>query len=100
MEFQEPEETKFLEDFHQSVEKARHKSWHEKHIKTKEFVQGDKILLYDSRYQKHPGKFHMNWLGPFIVLEIRHLGEVKHVQMDGMLWPGWVNGALLKPYMS
>jgi hypothetical protein len=50
MELQEVEETKFLADFHQSVEKERKKSWHEKHIKTKVFAQRDKVLLYDNRY--------------------------------------------------
>jgi hypothetical protein len=48
MELQELEETRILENFHQSVEKARKKSWHDRHIKTKVFAQGDKFLLYDS----------------------------------------------------
>jgi hypothetical protein len=48
MELQELEETRFLADFHQSVEKARQKSWHDRHIKTKSFAQGDKVLLYTS----------------------------------------------------
>jgi hypothetical protein len=34
MELQELEETRFLADFHQSVEKERKKSWHDRHIKT------------------------------------------------------------------
>jgi hypothetical protein len=38
MELQELEEIRFLADFHQSVEKARNKSWHDRHIKTKEFA--------------------------------------------------------------
>jgi hypothetical protein len=68
---QELEEARFLAYFHQSVEKARQKSWHDRHIKSKIFTQGDKVLLYDnSRYQKHPGKLCMHWLGPFIVVEI------------------------------
>jgi transposase InsO family protein len=100
MELQELEETRFLADFHQSVEKERKKSWHDRHIKTKVFAQGDKVLLYDSRYQKHPGKLCMHWLGPFIVAEIRPSGAVRLAQLDGMLQPGWVNGARLKPYMS
>jgi hypothetical protein len=100
MELQELEETIFLEDFHQSVEKERQKSWHDRHINTKVFMQGDKVLLYDSQYQKNPGKLCMHWLGPFIIAEIRPLGAVKIVQLDGMLRPGWVNDALLKPYMS
>jgi hypothetical protein len=66
-ELQELDETRFLVEFHQTVEKARKKAWHDRHIKAKTFVQGDKVLLYDIRYQKHLGKFHMHWLGPFIV---------------------------------
>jgi hypothetical protein len=67
---QELEEARFLADFHQSVEKSRQKYWHDRHINTKRFVQGDKVLLYDSHYQKHPGKLCMHWLGPFLVVEI------------------------------
>jgi hypothetical protein len=100
MELQELEETRFLADFHQPVEKERQKYWHEKHIKNKVFSQGEKFLLYDSRYQKHPGKFFMHWLGPFIVAEIQHSGAVRLAQLDGMMRPGWVNDAHLKPYMS
>jgi hypothetical protein len=47
---QELEETRFLADFHQLVQKERQKAWHDRHIKTKVFMQGDKVLLYDSRY--------------------------------------------------
>jgi hypothetical protein len=100
MELQELEETRFLVDFHQLVEKSRQKDWHDRHINTKVFVQGDKFLLYDSQYQKHPGKLHMHWLGPFIVAEIRPSGAVRLAQLDGMLQPGWVNVAHLKPYIS
>jgi hypothetical protein len=58
------------------------------------------VLLYDNKYQKHPGKLQMHWLGPFIVAEIHDSGVVKLVQLDGILRPRWVNGACLKPYLS
>jgi hypothetical protein len=77
MELQELEETRFLVDFHESVEKERKKYWHDRHIKAKVFVKGDKVLLYDSKYQKHLDKLHMHWLGPFIVVEIQPLGSVR-----------------------
>jgi transposase InsO family protein len=99
MDLQELEETRFLVDFHQSIEKARKKAWNDRHINNKVFSR-DKVLLYDSRYQKHLGKFHMHWLGPFIVVEIQASRVVRLAQLDGMLWPGWVNGARLKPYLS
>jgi len=38
MELQEIEETIFLADLHQLVEKARQKSWHDRHIKNKVFA--------------------------------------------------------------
>jgi hypothetical protein len=45
---QELEEAIFLAYFHQTVEKARQKAWHDRHIKSKIFMQGDKVLLYDN----------------------------------------------------
>jgi len=69
-ELQEFEETRFIVEFHQSVEKARQNSWHDRNINTKVFTQGDKVILYDSRYQKHLGKLRMHWLGPFMIVEI------------------------------
>jgi hypothetical protein len=63
-------------------------------------MQEDKVLFYDNKYQKNPGKLCMHWLGPFIVVEIQQSGAVMLVQIDGILWPGWVNGAHLKPYIS
>jgi hypothetical protein len=61
-------------------------------------VQGDQIFLYDSKYQNHPKKLQMHWLGPFIVVEIQDFGAVKLAQIDGILHLGWVNGARLNPY--
>jgi hypothetical protein len=61
--------------FHQEVQKARGKTWHDRHIKRKSFKEGDLVLAYDSKFLQHPGKFIMNWLGPYevkIVIE----GEV------------------------
>jgi hypothetical protein len=42
----------------------------------------------------------MHWLVPFIVVEIQPSKAVRLAQLDGMLWPEWVNGARVKPYMS
>lgn len=49
----ELEETQFLADFHQTVEKARKKAWHDRNIKTKSFALGEQVFLYDNKYQKH-----------------------------------------------
>jgi hypothetical protein len=70
------------------------------HIKTKTFVQGDQVLLYDSKYQKHLGKLQMHWLGPFIFVEIEEYIVFKLVQLNGILCIGWVNSARMKPSIS
>ena len=50
------EEDHFIASFHQQVAKDRQKAWHDHHIKHKQFATGDLVLLYDSKFIKHPGK--------------------------------------------
>ena len=61
----ELEEDRFIAGFQQQVQKAREKSWHDRHIKNKIFQVGDLVLLYDSKFVKFPGKFKTHWLGPY-----------------------------------
>ena len=46
----------FIIGFHERVEKDRQKSWHDRHINNKQFTQRYLVLLYDSKFMKHPGK--------------------------------------------
>ena len=50
-------EDRFIAGFHQKVQKAREKSWHDRNIKSKIFKIGDLVLLYDSKFVKFPRKF-------------------------------------------
>ncbi|XP_031120244.1 uncharacterized protein LOC116023387 [Ipomoea triloba] len=61
--------------------KERSKFYHDMHIrKNKEFAEGDKVLLFNSRLRLFPGKLKSRWTGPYIVtkdfpygtLEIMH----------------------------
>jgi hypothetical protein len=56
----EMEEDMILAGFHQEVQKARDKAWHDIHIKRKSFKEGDLVLVYDSKFLQHPGKFRMH----------------------------------------
>jgi hypothetical protein len=47
------EEDMILAGFHQEVQKARGKSWHDIHIKKKKFKEGDLVLMYDSKSIQH-----------------------------------------------
>jgi hypothetical protein len=55
--FLQLEEDRFVAGFHQQVQKAREKAWHDRHIKQKKFQVGDLVLLYDNKFMQHPGKF-------------------------------------------
>jgi hypothetical protein len=69
------EEDWILERFHQQVKKSREKSWHDKHIKKKNFKEGDLVLMYDSKSIQHPGKLRMHWLGPYEVKTVTDRGD-------------------------
>jgi hypothetical protein len=56
------EEYRFIAGFHQQVQEAREKAWHDRHIKQKKFQVGDSVLLYDSKFIKFPGKVHNTWV--------------------------------------
>ena len=51
------EEDRFIANFHQQVQKARDKAWHDRHIRKNTFVEGELVLLYDTQFSKHLGKF-------------------------------------------
>ena len=58
------------------------------------------MLLYDSKFIKHPGKLQMHWLGPYLVDSITTGGAVQLQQLDGVVLSMLVNGIPLKPYRS
>jgi hypothetical protein len=61
----ELEEDRFITGFHQQVQKERVKAYHDRHIKKMAFKQGDLVLVYGSKFIKHPRKFRTNCLGPY-----------------------------------
>ena len=92
------EEDRFIAGFHQTVQKAREKAWHDRHIKNKTFQIGDLVLLYDSKFLKFPGKFKTHWLGPYQIQKVTEGGAVQLSQLNGELLPTWINGSRLKLY--
>ena len=91
-------EDQFITNFHQQVQKAREKAWHDRHIRKKTFLKGELVLLYDSQFAKHPGKFPQHWIGPYIVKEITDGGVVRLATLHGDMIPSYVNGSQLKSY--
>jgi hypothetical protein len=94
----ELEEDKFIVGFHQQVQKEREKAYHDRHIKKKVFKQSDLVLVYDSDFMKHPGKFRTHWLGPHEVAYVTEGGDVQLKTLNGEWKEGLVNESSLKLY--
>nr|XP_028954741.1 uncharacterized protein LOC103427080 [Malus domestica] len=81
------------------IYKERTKLYHDKAIMRKEFHQGMKVLLYDSRLRLFPGKLKSRWVGPFKVVQTFPHGAVEIESMkNGTSFK--VNGQRLKPYLD
>ena len=94
----ELEEDRFVVGFHQQVQKNREKAWHDRHIKSKAIKEGDLVLMYDNKFARFPGKFHMHWLGPYQVKHVIEGGATSLAWLDGTMFPTMVNGSRLKLY--
>ena len=70
------------------------------HIKSKHFHGGDRVLLYDNTFLKHPGKLRTHWLGRCIVMQITEEGIVQLQNLDGTPFNRMVNGIRLKSYQD
>jgi hypothetical protein len=94
----ELEEDRFVAIFHQQVQKEREKAYHDKHINKKAFKQGDLVLVYDSKFIKHPGKFRMHYLGPYEVAYVTEGGTTQLKNLSGEWKEGLVNWSRIKLY--
>lgn len=87
-----------MEDFHQMVRKQSLKASYDKHMKRKLFTVIGHVLPYDNRFLKFHAKLQMNWLGPFVVAEVRESIVVNVAQLNDLLLPDWVNNTRMKPF--
>jgi hypothetical protein len=80
-----------------SIYKERIKRWYDKRLKKKEFKEGDKVLLYNSRFKTFgKGKLQSKWDGPYIVHLVLSNGAVTIMDVKGDQF--MVNGQQLKVY--
>ncbi|KAL7612202.1 hypothetical protein Lser_V15G07401 [Lactuca serriola] len=59
------------------IYKQKTKPYHDKMISRKTFAQGQKLLLYHSRFKLISGKLRSRWVGPFVVIKIFDHGAVE-----------------------
>ncbi|KAL0420867.1 UNVERIFIED_CONTAM: Retrovirus-related Pol polyprotein from transposon opus [Sesamum latifolium] len=77
--------------------KERTKAWHDVRIQLKEFSEGDKVLIFNSRLKLFPGKLRSKWSGPYSVTHIFPHGAVELLGEKGTFK---VNGHRLKHYIK
>jgi hypothetical protein len=94
----ELEEDRFIAGFHQQVQKEQEKEYHDKHIKKKTFKKGDLVLLYESKFITHLGKFRTHWLGPYEITYVTEGGVAQLQTFKGEWKEGLVNESRLKLY--
>ena len=79
--------------------KERTKRWHDHRIKFKEFKQGDKVLLFNSKDKLFDeGKLHSKWKGPYTVINSLPHGAITIQDDDGNIFK--VNGQHLKNFLE
>ena len=95
-----------LDEWHKSalhnteLIQSQRKQWHDKFIKDREFSVGDWVLLYDSCYQHHQGKFQTRWLGLYEIVAIFNNGAFQLSTIDPVKFKLLVNGHCLKLYQK
>ncbi|XP_025678661.1 uncharacterized protein [Arachis hypogaea] len=81
------------------IYKENAKRWHDQKIARREFTEGQKVLLYNSRLKFFPGKLKSRWSGPFTILNISPYGHVELME-DKTQRTFTVNGHRLKHYLG
>jgi hypothetical protein len=80
-----------------SIYKEQIKRWYDERLKKKEFKEGDKVLLYNSRFITFgKGKLQSKWDEPYVVHSVFSNGAVTIMDINGYQFV--VNGQRLKVY--
>ncbi|KAJ9162863.1 hypothetical protein P3X46_022605 [Hevea brasiliensis] len=97
LQLQELEEIRLEAYENSKIYKEKTKAFHDKLILRKQFVIGQKVLLYNSILKLMPGKLHSRWIGPFVVTNVLPYGsvEIQSLRTNKVFN---VNGHRLKPF--
>ncbi|KAJ9561766.1 hypothetical protein OSB04_006926 [Centaurea solstitialis] len=92
----ELEERRSLAYENSKIYKEQRKKWHDAHLKeVKVFKEGDKVLMYQTRFKFSPGMLKSRWIGPYVILKAYPSGYVDLMTERGSFK---VNGHRLKLY--
>jgi hypothetical protein len=82
-----------------TIYKERMKRWYDKKLQPKEFKEGDKVLLFNSKFKIFgKGKLKSKWDGPYVVHSVLPSGAVTIMDIKGDQYV--VNGQRLKVFLE
>ncbi|XP_025652615.1 uncharacterized protein [Arachis hypogaea] len=81
------------------IYKEKAKKLHDQKLVGREFIEGQKVLLYNLRLKFFPGKLKSRWSGPFTILKFSPYGHVELME-DKTQRTFTVNGHMLKHYLG
>ncbi|XP_070013889.1 uncharacterized protein [Nicotiana sylvestris] len=79
-----------------SLYKDKMKYLHDKYARSKEFKEGDLVLLFNSQLRLFPGKLKSKWSGPFEVVLVTLFGALDFKNKNGKIFR--VSGHRVKHY--
>ena len=82
----------------QQIVQNRRKTWHDKHIKLREYKKGDLVLLYQSRMGPKKPNLTIAWAGPYQIEWVYTNGSVKLIDLAGLALPRYYNASKIKHY--
>ncbi|CAM8910533.1 unnamed protein product [Rhodiola kirilowii] len=78
------------------IYKERTRRWHDKLILKRQFLVGDKVLLFNSKYKLFPGKFKSRWFGPYKIHRVFNDGHLELIDNNENIFKA--NGQRVKIY--
>ncbi|XP_057762774.1 uncharacterized protein LOC130982717 [Arachis stenosperma] len=99
LQLNELEEFRFQAYENAKIYKEKANKWHDQKLARREFVEGQKVLLYNSRLKFFLGKLKSRWSGPFTILKVSPYGHIELIE-DKTQRTFTVNGHRLKHYLG
>ena len=81
------------------IVKEKLKRWHDQLISRKNFQNGQRVLIYDSKLHIFPGKLKSRWIGPFTIHQV-HSNRVVELLNSNNIGSFKVNDHCLKPFVE
>ncbi|GKB85845.1 hypothetical protein Tco_0958117 [Tanacetum coccineum] len=69
---------------HSCAYKERRKKWHNTRIQDKEFMEGQEVLVFNSRLKLFPRKLKTRWYGPYTLSRVSPYETVEVIGKEGI----------------